>query len=268
MSALRDYVESVGGLAKLNSMTKYPPIPTYHVMGNSGRLGDTVVDMGPGPLLLTEKIDGTNARIVLTPGGWLIGSREELLTADGDLVANPALGIAEAVRKSARDAMSAYTTNGSVGIVVVYGEVYGGRTTPAARNYTDSPDDFGFRVFDVSQLAGEELARIAALEREEVAAWRERGRARFFARTRSGFGAGLDLSWANLAPDIGAAEAPPRGLAEAKEWLLERISDDCRCVARRMAEGVVVRSFDSQRIAKLRIEDYARTLRPAASRRP
>ncbi|MFI7515873.1 hypothetical protein ACIBVK_20520 [Micromonospora echinofusca] len=52
-----------------------------------------------GPVTLTEKVDGTNARIVGLPGGaYLIGSREELLYARGDLIGNPALGIVDALR--------------------------------------------------------------------------------------------------------------------------------------------------------------------------
>ncbi len=71
-------------------MTKYPSIPTYHALDprNGGLLDETVPFTGT--VLATEKVDGTNARIVQLPdGGYLLGSREELLYAKGDLIGNP-----------------------------------------------------------------------------------------------------------------------------------------------------------------------------------
>jgi hypothetical protein len=73
-------------LRRLNSATKYPSIPTYHRLGEKGRLQEDVLT--PFPLdpsteyEITEKIDGTNTRIVLAPSSeeYLIGSREEWLT--------------------------------------------------------------------------------------------------------------------------------------------------------------------------------------------
>lgn len=57
-----------------------------------------------GPVTLTEKVDGTNSRIIVLPdGSYLIGSREELLYARGDLIGNPALGIVDALRDVAEN---------------------------------------------------------------------------------------------------------------------------------------------------------------------
>ncbi len=68
-------------LNKLNSMTKYPSIPTYHALGDKGALLEQTVSFD-GEIILTEKIDGTNSRIVLLPdGNFVLGSREELLFA-------------------------------------------------------------------------------------------------------------------------------------------------------------------------------------------
>lgn len=63
-------------LRAVNSMTKYPSIPTYHALDtkNGCLLGETVPLAGP--VILTEKVDGTNARIIALPdGSWIIGSR-------------------------------------------------------------------------------------------------------------------------------------------------------------------------------------------------
>ncbi|MFC7428120.1 hypothetical protein [Nocardia tengchongensis] len=76
-------------LEAVNSLTKYPSIPTYHQLGERGRLTEAVSEFA-GPVIGTEKIDGSNARIVSLPdGSWLLGSREELLCAQGDLIGNP-----------------------------------------------------------------------------------------------------------------------------------------------------------------------------------
>ena len=81
-------------LRKLNSATKYPSIPTYHSLGERGRLLDQCIDLAEQDLVATEKVDGTNSRIIILPDGmYLIGSREELLHAKGDLIHNPAQGI-------------------------------------------------------------------------------------------------------------------------------------------------------------------------------
>lgn len=86
-------------LRAINSLTKYPSILTYHALGDRGRVSDRVqVDFGTDPVLVTEKIDGTNARIICRDGDYLIGSREELLHARGDRVHNPAMGIVDAMR--------------------------------------------------------------------------------------------------------------------------------------------------------------------------
>jgi hypothetical protein len=47
-----------------------------------------------GTVIATEKVDGTNSRVICLPDGCsLLGSREELLYGKGDLIGNPALGI-------------------------------------------------------------------------------------------------------------------------------------------------------------------------------
>src|SRR3954470_23466594 len=65
-------------LRTVNSVTKYPSIPTYHELDpRNGGLLDTCVSFD-GTVIGTEKVDGTNSRIILLPdGAWLLGSREE-----------------------------------------------------------------------------------------------------------------------------------------------------------------------------------------------
>ena len=112
-------------LAKLNSATKYPSIPTYHALGEKGALLDETVDFDGQPLIATEKVDGINSRIILMPDGcYLIGSREELLHARGDLIHNPALGIVETLKQTAERMVELVSTPADT-ITVVYLETYG-----------------------------------------------------------------------------------------------------------------------------------------------
>jgi hypothetical protein len=116
-------------LRKLNSATKYPSILTYHALGDRGRLREEIqVSFDDDAVLCTEKLDGTNTRITLFPGGdFIIGSREELLHARGDLIHNPALGIVDAARGVALRLSELSVAGGD--LMIVFGEVYGGKTT-------------------------------------------------------------------------------------------------------------------------------------------
>ena len=166
-------------LRRLNSATKYPSIPTYHALGEKGRLLPEHVDLGNQPLVLTEKVDGTNSRIILTPdGAYVIGSREELLHAKGDLIHNPAMGIVDALRTFA-DRLVEERSLASDVITTIYVETYGGKTTAAAKQYTGERR-IGFRLFDVSIVPVEQLESSP----EQISAWRESGGQSFFSETQ------------------------------------------------------------------------------------
>ncbi len=75
-------------LPGLNSATKYPSIPTYHALDpKNGNLLEEPVSFGHEQVLLTEKVDGTNVRLIFIHGHWFVGSREELLTHGGERLA-------------------------------------------------------------------------------------------------------------------------------------------------------------------------------------
>jgi hypothetical protein len=157
-------------LGALNSMTKYPSIPTYHTLDpkNGGLIeGETIAF--PGTVLGTEKVDGTNARIISLPdGNFLLGSREELLYAKGDLIGNPALGIVAALREVA-DGLA--PVEGDV-VRVHFLEVYGGKVTAASKQYTGTKA-VGFRLFDVAVI--DDYRAVLAKDAAAVSAWRDAG---------------------------------------------------------------------------------------------
>src|ERR1043166_1677692 len=163
-------------IRKLNSATKYPSILTYHEMGGGGRLTPKIqVPFAQGrEIHVTEKVDGTNARIVLLPDSapllhhgprhWLIGSREELLTAQHDLVYQTDYGIVDALRPIA-DALPCHPDL----VQVWFFEVFGG-DLPASKQYTDAKS-ISFRLFDQASIPTDVLE----MPIEKIAAWRDHG---------------------------------------------------------------------------------------------
>ncbi len=242
-------------LDRLNSLTKYPSIPTYHALdaGDGGLVEEPLAF--EGPVVLTEKIDGTNARVVCLPGGtYVIGSRGELLLAKGDLIGNPALGIVDALRATA-DRLCAERDE----VVVYFGEVYGGKVSQASKQYTGARR-VGFRLFDVARIPDYE--DVLARPKGEISAWRERGGQAYlpeYALQETARRAGL-----GLAPRLGEVDALPASVEAASAFLAGAVPQTRSALdegAGGQPEGIVARTRDRSQIAKLRFADYRRTLK-------
>jgi hypothetical protein len=244
-------------LRALNSLTKYPSIPTYHPMGDRGRLQEQPIYTSFEELQVTEKLDGANARILTVGDDWFLGSREEFLYARGDLFGDPAQGIVEALRSVAEQLVGQPDT-----LQVVYGEVYGGRIGKAGKQYGVRT---GFRVFDRWTMSLEEAERyLTTYPLEDFSGWRDRGGQPFDSVDRlARWCAGQQLE---VVPSL-TATPPPMELAETYAWLQEvlRAGSQARLdpEAPGQPEGVVIRTPHRSKIAKLRLEDYQRTLRAA-----
>jgi len=244
-------------LRTINSVTKYPSIPTFHALGERGRLREEVQVSFGDDVIVTEKIDGTNTRIVvLDDRSYLIGSREELLHARGDIVHNPALGIVVAVRPIADRVADALAGNGRV--VTLYGEVYGGKTTGSKAYGTG----VGFRLFDVVSTPTRELEERVARSPEEIAHWRDSGGQTFL--DERALADHATIAGVALAPRL-ETTAPPTDLRATYAWLKKALPGETLAPLegdrKGRPEGVVVRTRDRRAIAKLRFEDYERTLR-------
>jgi hypothetical protein len=254
-------------LTKLNSMTKYPSILTYHEMGGKGMLADGLTTSFPddAEILITEKVDGTNARIIFfADGQFIIGSREELLYARGDLIGNPALGIVAALKELATDLAPRFH-HPEHRVTVVYGEVYGGNIGAGAKNYTDSKQ-VGFRIFDVVVFEKTSFDDIIARDQAEIARWRDAGGQRFV--DEATLMRHVSDSNGRLLPTPRVGSVAGKDLPKTLEGMYELLAKICPRTSCSLggagegkAEGIVIRAADRSAIAKIRFEDYERTLK-------
>lgn len=250
-------------LAALNTATKYPSIPTYHALDpKNGSLLEEATAFN-GDVILTEKVDGTNGRVILFPDGdFFIGSREELLYARGDRIGNPALGIVDALEPLA-DRLKPRDEHRQ--ILVFFLEVYGHKIGGAAKQYTGQ-GAVGFRLFDIACL----LPDVLEWDRAQISAWRDNGGQRFC--DEATLQRAADAESIELTPrlvTIPAAELPA-GVEDMAGFLagrlpVTRVALDDR--AGGQPEGIVLRTVDRRVIAKARFQDYARTLKRRANRR-
>ena len=255
-------------LAKLNSLTKYPSIPTYHALdGANGRLLEDAVPF-EGSVIGTEKIDGTNARLLFLPdGSFVIGSRENLLYGQGDLIGDPAQGIVAALKETAVRVNEARRTDDyrdnefSSALLVLYLEVFGGNVSAASKRYT-AEKTVSFRLFDAALMpVFEPMLTLAAAQ---IAQWRDQGRQPFLEENDlHSVAVRLGLP---LAPRLFRLDAGdlPRSVSGMQQFLQEVLPATTCALdegAGSRPEGIVLRSASRSVIAKARFEDYARTLK-------
>lgn len=247
-------------LDKLNTATKYPSILTYHKMGDKGRLTDEVqVQFDEDEeVVVTEKIDGTNGRIVYLPAihRYIIGSREEFLYGSGDLIFNATYGIVEALQPVANKYQFYGTSSDeATHVSMYYFEVFGGKNITRASKQYSSIGEVGVRIFDVAWFD----TSILDLSRSEISIWRQHGGQRF--DTEDSLSRTMEQRVSAVAVE---GSSLPRSIADCLEWMQERYPQT-RCLldpeAGGRPEGVVIRNHDRSKIAKLRFKDYERTLR-------
>lgn len=247
-------------LARLNSATKYPSIETYHQLDpKTANLLEAPMLFDGDEVILTEKVDGTNARIIMMPDGdFYIGSREEILHARGDRVWNTKLSIVDSLKDLAERGL--YPAGTGV-IKTFYLEVFGGNIGQGYKNYTTSKTVTGYRLFDIS------LAPMSVLEmpRERIASWRDHGGQEWATEEQLELADGVENL--GLTPRLGVVRRPeflPRTIDETLEWLTKLLPTTSVALddsARGSAEGIVLRTPDRVTIAKAKFQDYERTIR-------
>lgn len=259
---------------KLNSLTKYPSIPTYHRLGNKGMLvdGERTVEIDDTcTFFVYEKIDGTNARIILCGTDYIIGSREELLYAKGDRIISPSDEISEVVIPAARVLSELVSKEYPNSMIVVYGEVYGGNIGKNARNYTKDKTNKYFRVFDVLEISNYRVSdAMNKMTIEEISLNRESGKQPFLKRRNY-----LDFCMKvnKMCGRINIESAPflrsflgyelPVSLEDMyglmQPFKTSQAMLDDSGIGR--SEGLILRSHDRNVILKARFDDYESTFR-------
>ncbi|WP_329156292.1 RNA ligase family protein (plasmid) [Streptomyces sp. NBC_01456] len=249
-------------LEALNSATKYPSILTYHELDpRNGGLLDTATPFS-GDVILTEKVDGTNARIIALPGGdYLLGSREELFYARGDRVWNSRLGIVEALRP-----LADRITSPHYGIRVYYLEVYGGNKISAASKQYTGGTTLGYRLFDVATVE----PSVLDLPLSGIASWRDGGGQFFYTEDDlTEIAAAADIETVPRLATVAASELPT-DIEGMHAFLTHHLSTTLVALdagAGGRPEGIVLRSSDRTAIAKARYQNYERTLQLRAKQR-
>lgn len=248
--------------AKLNTATKYPSILTYHVIGDKGRLKDELsynVPFENEEVYFTEKVDGTNSRIIICGDDYIIGSREELLYAKGDRVTNPTLGIVNTLKPIAERLVRELELKVTE-FVVIYGETYGGNIGKNKKNYTKS-GEFGYRMFDLWKMSGIELLGMFNLiSQSEISLWRENGGQPFVSvEELNAYNDKLNLPKVPQLLTMQRNDLPSdiEGIYELlKNYERTKVGLD----EHGKSEGLIVRSKDRGFITKIRFEDYEKTL--------
>ena len=273
---MKEWIEEFGGLKRLNTVTKYPSIPTFHEIQGKGQLVEgnfRVLVNEPGyvgepdyfdpaeAVYGYEKVDGTNSRIIFLPcGGYIIGSREELLYAKGDVIHNSQMNIVDAVKETADN----FNHRLSNHITVLYLESYGKGIGKASKQYTTS-GKIGIRAFDMCAI---NLDLIKGHDIQKLSSWRETNNGTSYQKFTPVdlFNKAMYEAEIQTAPNLFALPATslPTTLTGMMEFLKEQIPESMVALdegAPKKPEGFVVRNKDRSAIAKVRYEDYERTLK-------
>lgn len=248
-------------LDKLNSITKYPSIYTYHELGNRGILNKKVLVEINESLkgYISEKVDGTNSRIILSKDDYIIGSRENLLYSKGDRIVNNTMDIANKLIPVADKLLCNNEINDNE-IIVVYGEVFGGNIGRNKKNYTNS-NKVGYRVFDVAIFDKDSINELLSCSLDKISQWRENSGQNF-----------INIDYLNEFCIYNKLDKVP-SLAEVD---INNLPTDVKGMYSFMSkfentlvgldttgksEGIVIRSNDRKYIRKIRFEEYRKTLK-------
>ena len=261
--------------AKINSLTKYPSILTFHKTAQRGGLAPELTE-GPSrigkQLFVTEKVDGSNSRIVFFTDengkikDFFIGSRENMLYVSGDRCFNEDGHIVENILPIATSIIEKMIHEDisfpSSSIVTFYFEHFGGHNN-GWKQYT-AGNTYGARLFDIKAIKYEIANKILSLPVEQIAG----------AREADAYGEWYSVGhMIAICGILGIRHVPyintvngediPDTLRGAFDWLKQfdksAVVLDEKGIGN--SEGVVVRTEDRKYIKKLRFEDYQKTER-------
>lgn len=242
------------GKDKVNTLTKYPSILTLHQLGDRGKLKEELtLNLSGEKMYATEKIDGTNIRIIMWEDEYLIGSRDNILHFKGDLYFDPAQTIVEGFYRLN------IPTTATEKLTVVFGEYYGGKVSSNSKQY--GTEQVGFRVFDIVEFNDLSMLELSL---EELSRWREHSNG-------SQLVYGQNFLNLNDIKRFHKYEFVPAVEFNVQDYSHEEILNQLKSSipttqvaltesAGMKPEGVVLRNFNRTKIVKVRYEDYERTL--------
>lgn len=244
------------GKDKINTLTKYPSILTLHKLGEKGRLLNELTTLVENEeMYATEKIDGTNARIICYGSEFLIGAREFILHHSDDLYFDNSQEIVNGI----------YTLGVNIPITnnltVIYGEFYGGKTSANSKQYGKELN--GFRVFDIAVYDD-----LSVLDKNlaDISKWRE-------TETKEGIVYGQNFltrsEMTSLFPEFEYVPLVDFNLgAFSHKEVLINLTESIPTTnvaltetALKKPEGLVLRNWNRSKIVKVRYEDYERILK-------
>lgn len=249
------------GKDKFNTMTKYPSILTLHRLGAKHKLiEEFTTDIQDEKMYASEKIDGTNVRIICCNNEYLVGSRREILHYSEDLFWNESMDIVNQVRglNLIRVCPSKLT--------IFYGELFGGKTSSNSKNY--GKDKHGFRVFDVAEI--ENPDSILEMPIEEISKWREStldSSVNYMLRYGQKFLNRDELQpykdWYDFVPEVEFSpdDYSHQAILDEMNRVLPETLVPLSENAKMRPEGLVLRNADRSKIVKLRFEDYHKALK-------
>lgn len=266
-------IDKILGDNKYNSLTKYPSILTYHVM-DAGKLQNMLNYPEQDRDLtinISEKIDGTNTRILIYNNDYVIGSREDWIYAKGDRAITSSLqsiinfmaNIAEGLIQDRQYKLDNDT------LYCIYGELYGSKIQKASSRYTTTKDTYGYRIFDMWKMneAGLQQLDSTINDANNASLWRENNSQPWFSDLDLSSFIKTGNSILVSVPQYGKAKLSdiPADIQSTYEYLLQyqrtQAELDNSLKKNTDAEGIIIRTKDRGYITKLRFEDYKKTLK-------
>lgn len=248
---------------KLNSLTKYGSILTYHQLGKKGGLIDELTESNIDDEEIiegTEKVDGTNTRILISGKDYVIGTREDLIYAKGDRihVSNDKLGFLDKMINLSEELIKNDFPDDE--LTVIYGENYGGRIGQHCKEYSKE-NKIGFRVFDVWTMKISDINEVMKKDLGSISSWRDHNNQPFYSIDKfEQFIEKYNLERTPVKFRIKKKDLPI-DLKSAYEFLCNYKDSKVGLDVSGKAEGCVIRNNSRIYIKKLRFEDYEKTFR-------
>jgi len=244
---------------RLNALTRYPTVPSYHVPDAQGRPTLQVkVSFAHEPqLIISEKIAGHSIRVILTKDGYFLGNKTEILAWHEEIDEQPMHPILNGMRMTANHIFQSYSPKDE-GIKVFFGVFFGGSSHPHAKQYTGGDYQLNsFKLSDGFSLPANEFTTLYNSTAEQIGEWRESNQQPFYTET-SLLGFGIPVN-----PRL-RSSAPPVHVAATLAWMQHTLPKSKACLsylAPGKPNGILIRTPNRSKIAKLSFAEYEKFLK-------